>query len=173
MHHLVRTVQQDLNLPIVDPVPAEGLHLTMQGVGFTDEVSSVDFAAMVASARGRCREIPPFELTLGPVDADAEGVGLLVDPWAPVERVRHALRESIKSVWGEVPEPQDGFRPHVTVAYSATDAPVADLRARLAVLRRLPPVVTTVRAAQLIALNRDHRVYRWTVEATAPFAGPP
>jgi hypothetical protein len=41
------TVYQDALAPLpgLDPIPMQWLHLTMQGIGFTDEVSSQDIAA--------------------------------------------------------------------------------------------------------------------------------
>ncbi|OLB78539.1 MAG: hypothetical protein AUI14_12990 [Actinobacteria bacterium 13_2_20CM_2_71_6] len=168
---LVRRIQASLDLPGLDLVPMEGLHLTMQGVGFTDEVSEEDIAAIVEAAQVRCASLPPLRISLGPVDPDPEGLGLLVSPWAPVERVRLAVREAIGSVWGQVPEPLDGFRPHVTVAYSGADVPAGPVRDRLRPLRSLRPVEVQINEVQLIALRRDDRTYRWDVVASLPLGG--
>jgi 2'-5' RNA ligase len=162
----VKRLQAELNLPGLDLVPLNGLHLTMQGLGFTDEVAGSDVSAIVEAARRACRTIAPLTLALGPIDPDPEGIGLLVSPWKPVEELRHTLRAAIGSVWDEVPEPAKGFRPHVTLAYSATTAAAEPIRARLKPLRDLPPTVVKIDGAQLIALNRDHRVYQWEVVAT-------
>src|SRR5207248_8286120 len=116
LHQLVRRVQAALDVPGLDLVALDSLHLTMQGVGFTNEVDDVD--AIAAAAAPRCAAVSAFRVSLGPVDPDAEGVGLLVSPWAPIQRVRDAVRDAIGSVRGDVPEPAEGFRPHVTVAYS-------------------------------------------------------
>jgi 2'-5' RNA ligase len=171
VHQLVDRMQTELNLPGLDLVPQEGLHLTMQGVGFTDEISDDAISPLVQAARDRCRQVAAFKITLGPVDPDAEGIGLLVDPWAPVEHLRRVIRDAIGSVRGDVPEPEEGFRPHVTIAYSGADVPPEEIRSRLAALRNLPPAVTEVRQVQLIALRRDERVYRWDVAATVPLGG--
>ncbi len=165
---LARRLQAGLDLPGLEPVPMEGLHLTMQGVGFADEVSREDLAAIVAAARVRCGALRPFRLTLGPVDPDAEAVALLVCPWAPVEQVRMAIRDAIGSVWGDVPESQGDFRPHVTVAYSGANVPVDGIRQRMRALRDLAPVSVDIGEVQLIALNRDERVYRWDVVGSVP-----
>jgi 2'-5' RNA ligase len=172
LHDLVRKLQVDLNVPALDLVPLDGLHLTMQGIGFADEVADDDVAAIVRAARDRCRQLAPFDLALGPVDPDAEGIGLLITPWTPVEQVRSAIREAIADVWGpdRVPESADGFRPHVTVAYSAANAPVDEVRERLDRLRTVPSVTVRVDQAQLIRLSRDDRVYRWEVVDSAPLA---
>jgi 2'-5' RNA ligase len=170
LHELVGRLQAELAVAALDLVPFSGLHLTMQGVGFTDEVANEDVAAIVGAARERCRRLAPFHLTLGPVDPDHEGIGLLVSPWAPIEQVRLTIRDAIADVWGldNVPEAAEGFRPHVTVAYSAADAPVAEIRDRLGRLRDVPAVTAPVTHAQLIRLNRDAREYRWDVAASVP-----
>jgi hypothetical protein len=67
--------QQQMPLPSLDPVPAEGLHMTLQGVGFTDEVTDTDIQAITDHARERCSALEPFALTLGPARGDAQGVG--------------------------------------------------------------------------------------------------
>ncbi|MEX5712744.1 2'-5' RNA ligase family protein [Parafrankia sp. FMc6] len=161
-----------LDLPTLDPVPDEGLHLTMQGIGFTDEVTEVEVNAIVGAARARLAGLAPFDLTLGPADADPEAVMLQVAPWAPLEQVRAAVRSAISDVSGDarVPDRADGFTPHVSVAYSGADAPAEPLRRRLA---EIEPRATTTRvtAVQLIDLNRDDQVYRWSTVATLGLGG--
>ncbi len=173
LHELAARLSSAIAGPEYDVVPLDGLHLTMQGVGFADEVADRDVAAIVAAARSSLRNMAPFTLTLGPVDPDAEGIGLLVRPWAPVERVRSAVRAAIADVWGEerVPEDADDFRPHVTLAYSAADAPTAPVCARLSSLRDVPPATAPVDRVQLIRLHRDAGVYAWDVVASVPLAG--
>ncbi|MFC8845775.1 MULTISPECIES: 2'-5' RNA ligase family protein [unclassified Micromonospora] len=172
LHHHVTNLQQRLApLPGLDLVPLDGLHLTTQGIGFTDEVPDNDIDAIVAEARQRCAALPPLKLSLGPVDPDAEGIGLLVQPWAAVERVRAAVRAAIAAVRHTVPEPAGGFRPHMTIAYSGAPTPTAPIRARLAELRHLPPVPATISEVSLIALRREDRTYRWSTVATASLNG--
>ncbi|MET7709022.1 2'-5' RNA ligase family protein [Micromonospora sp. NPDC005413] len=168
LHHLVTDVQRQLTLPGLDLVPLDGLHLTMQGLGFTDEVTTSDIGAIVAETRRRCAGLPPLELSLGPVDPDAEGIGMLVRPWDRVEHLRATIRDAIGVVWQTVPEAAEGFRPHVTIAYSGSEAPTAPIRDRLNAFRHQPSARVTIRQATLIALRREHRSYRWTTVATVP-----
>ncbi|WP_327039739.1 MULTISPECIES: 2'-5' RNA ligase family protein [Micromonospora] len=125
---------------------------------------------MVAEARHRCAGLPPLDLSFGPVDPDAEGIGLLVRPWDRVEHLRATIRDAIGAVWPTVPEPAQRFRPHVTIAYSGSPAPIEPIRARLAELRHRPPVQVTIRQVPLIALRRENHTYRWTTVATVPSA---
>ncbi|MBX7267360.1 2'-5' RNA ligase family protein [Micromonospora sp. Llam7] len=171
LHALVARIQAELALPELDLVPVDGLHLTMQGIGFADEINYADIEEIIAAIRLLCASMPPLELTLGPVDPDAEGIGLLVQPWAQVERLRNTIREAIDTVWRSVPEPADGFRPHVTIAYSGSPAPAGPIRRRLAALRDLPPARVRIGHVPLIALRRADRTYRWTTVAEANLAG--
>ncbi|WP_328415010.1 2'-5' RNA ligase family protein [Micromonospora sp. NBC_00389] len=168
LHHLVTDLQRQLTLPGLDLVPLDGLHLTMQGLGFTDEVTNSDIKTIVAETRRRCAGLPPLELSLGPVDPDAEGIGLLVRPWDRVEHLRATIRDAIGAVWQIVPEAAEGFRPHVTIAYSGSRAPTGPIWDRLNALRHQPPARVTIRQATLITLRREHRTYQWTTVATAP-----
>ncbi|MFI6132726.1 2'-5' RNA ligase family protein [Micromonospora sp. NPDC051141] len=171
LHRLVTDLQRPLALPGLDLVPLDGLHLTMQGLGFTDEVNNGDIEAIVAETRQRCTKLQPLELSLGPVDPDAEGVGLLVRPWHRVEQLRATIREAIGAVWQTVPEAMEGFRPHVTIAYSGSQAPAGPIRDCLNDLRHQQPARVTIRQATLIALRREYRAYRWTTVAVAPLTG--
>ncbi|MBP1782040.1 2'-5' RNA ligase [Micromonospora sp. HB375] len=171
LHRLVTDLQRQLTLPGLDLVPLDGLHLTMQGLGFTDEVNNSDIEAIVAETQQRCTKLPPLELSLCPVDPDAEGVGLLVRPWHRVEQLRTTIREAIGAVWQTVPEAAEGFRPHVTIAYSGSQAPAEPIRDRLNDLRHQQPARVTIRQATLIALRREHRTYQWATVAAAPLTG--
>ncbi|MFC3499842.1 2'-5' RNA ligase family protein [Micromonospora krabiensis] len=171
LHDLTTQLQRQLALPGLDLVPLDGLHLTMQGLGFTDEVTDDDVAAIVAEAQRRCADMPPLELSLGPVDPDAEGIGLLVRPWDRVEALRATIRGAIATVWTSVPEPADGFRPHVTLAYSGAPVPTEPIRAQLAELRHLPVAPVRISEVPLIALRREDRIYRWTTVAVVRLGG--
>jgi hypothetical protein len=87
-------------LPGLDLVPVEWLHLTVQTIGFADEVGPGDAERIVAAVRGRCAALAPLRLTLGPAVLQAEGVWLPVAPQAAVRRVRAAVRAGIAEVWG-------------------------------------------------------------------------
>jgi 2'-5' RNA ligase len=153
--------------PGLDLVPAEWLHLTVQGVGFADEVAAGDVERIVAAVRRRCATLAPVRLTLGPAELQAEGVWLRVTPAAAVRRLRAAVRAGIAEVWGaaRVPESAGGFTPHVSLAYSNTDGPDDPYAAALTAAR---PRSATVElpAIQAISLSRDTHLYRWETVAT-------
>ncbi|WP_285104037.1 hypothetical protein [Promicromonospora sp. MEB111] len=56
--------------------------------------------------------------------------------------MRDGIRSGIAEVWDEVPENPE-FHPHVSIAYSNADISTGPLRARVASLRDIEPVVVT------------------------------
>jgi 2'-5' RNA ligase len=149
------------------PIPDQWLHLTTQGFGFIDEVSEEDVQAIVAAAHTRLAAVPAFDIDLGPAVVDPEAVLLPATPAGSVQRLRAALRTAIGDVLHEVPESADGFRPHVSVAYSAAIGTVERVTEALA-----PLAAATARAhiatADLIVIHRDNRMYEWETYASVP-----
>jgi 2'-5' RNA ligase len=154
-------------LPGLDLVPADWLHLTVQAVGFADEAAAADAERIVTAVRRRCAALAPLRLTLGPAELQGEGVWLRVALAAAVRRVRAAVRAGIAEVWdaARVPEAAGAFTPHVSLAYSSTDAPDHPYAAALAAM---PPRSATVEIAaiQAISLDRDTHLHRWETLAT-------
>ena len=166
LHRLVREYQAAVSdLGGLDPVPVEWLHLTVQGVGFVDEVGEQAVDAVLAAARRRCAELAPFDLTFGRAIVSDEGIMLPGEPIGPAAALRGALRAGIGDVWGEAGVPEgEAFLPHVAVAYSSANGSAA--RFVQAVEASAPPPATvTVRAASLIVIDRDARIYRWRPHA--------
>jgi 2'-5' RNA ligase len=159
-------------VPQLDPIPQQWLHLTIQGVGFSDEVDANDVARIIEAVTARLSGVSPFTATLGPAQADAEGVHLPLRPVAAMSAVRAQIRAAIGDVWGaeRVPESANGFAPHVSLAYANTSgAPLAPLRAMLA--EQQGSATVEVRHVTLINLNRDEGMYQWIPEASASLGG--
>lgn len=174
VHRLARDYLPLVDRPGLDPIPERWLHLTMQGLGFTEEAAPTDVDAIVAATRRRLATLEPFTLTLGPATVDPEVVRLRVSPVEPVARVRDTIREAMGDVWGpdHVPEPAHGFTPHVSLAYSSADGPMQPILDALA--SSAPrPATAHIAEAQLIVLNRDHRQYQWTIHASVPLGARP
>jgi 2'-5' RNA ligase len=151
-------------LPGLDLVPARWLHLTTQGVGFTDEVSDSDVAAIIDAARSRLAALSPAEVTLGPARVSPEAILLDVAPVTGLEAIRAGLRSAISDVWSsdQVPEAKE-WTPHVSVAYSSTTAPAEPYVTALADCEE--SAESLIEAVQLIVLGRDRHMYEWTTRA--------
>jgi 2'-5' RNA ligase len=157
------------DLPGVTLVPDRWLHLTMQGVGFTDEVTDDDLAAIIEKAGTRLATVEPVTVQLGPAVVGDEAVALPAQPDSDVRAIRAAVRAGIADVWGadRVPEEADRYRPHASVAYLGEEgraAPYVDAVAHV----RDGSARTPIRAVSLIRLNRDRQMYEWDTLATVP-----
>jgi 2'-5' RNA ligase len=170
MQQMVRSYQTHLaKLPNLDLVPPQWLHLTTQGVGYTDEVDETDAQKITEAVRRHCARLAPLAVTIGPAQLDPEGVPLPVTPVEPLAHLRAEIRAGIADVWGadRVPEPIEGFHPHVTLAYSNAAGPAAPHAELLAGLEPMS-VEVTIRASQLIILGRDTHLYSWQPYVTVP-----
>jgi 2'-5' RNA ligase len=172
LHELVSAYQSALSpLPGLDLIPGRWLHLTMQGIGFTDEVSEREIADIADSARKRLSNQRPVSLTVGPATVDPEAIMFEVTPTDALSPARSAIRAAISDVRGaaEVPESEE-WTPHISLAYSNSSDVAAPYIAAVDSVSS-PPVTLTISKAHLIELNRDARLYQWTTKAEVPFSG--
>lgn len=154
----------------LDLVPDECLHLTTQGLDHADRVPDDDLRAILAAARHRLASIPSFDLTVHRPEITSEAIRWEAAPSGPPADVRTALRDAIGSVWDTVPEPADGFGPHITIAYSSADGPAEPVRAALDTVQA-EPVTMHVDRVELIVLHRDRRMYEWDTHTQLPLGG--
>ncbi|MFD8915004.1 2'-5' RNA ligase family protein [Streptomyces sp. NPDC059575] len=152
-------------------VPDPWLHLTMQGIGFVGEVREQDVRAIVDAAGEHLAAIPAFDVQVGPHVPDPEAILLHVHPDGPVHAVRNAIRSAIGDVLPEVPENADGFTPHVSVAYSASDGPAGPVFEALDE-GGFAPAQARIAGADLIVIHRDNRMYEWEPFASVPLGRP-
>jgi 2'-5' RNA ligase len=154
-------------LPGLDLVPDQWLHLTMQGLGFAQDVAASDVDAIVDAARLRLAQIPAFEVTIDRPAVTPEAIRWEAAPGEPVAAVRNAIRAAIGVVWPEVPERADGFGPHISIAYSSSNGPAAPVLAAIAAAPSAP-ATARITHADVILLNRDSRMYEWEPVASVP-----
>lgn len=159
-------------LPGLDLIPARWLHLTMQGVGFADEVSDEEVAALLAASAGRLKGYAVQRVTLGPALVMPEAILLDVTPASGLASIRRELRKAVADVLGAARlAGGDEWMPHVSVAYSHGTGPQAPYLAAVDGGGTTETVISTVK---LIVLGRDHRLYEWTtrgdVHLTTPHA---
>jgi 2'-5' RNA ligase len=161
LHDLARRCQEQLRLPVLDPVPLDGLHLTLQRVAFTDQISAADLDAVTDTAIHQLAGHTPFTLTVGPIAGSPGAVRFSVRPWEPVVRLREALLDAITLVLGPAAVSTSAFRPHVGIAYCNQPTDAEPVISAVAPLRALPPAHVTIATASLVELRRDDRTYRW------------
>nr|WP_218008044.1 2'-5' RNA ligase family protein [Herbidospora sakaeratensis] len=162
VHRLAAVYRQGLaGLTELDPVPDASLHLTMQQVGFVDEVTDEQVKLMVEAATRRLAALPAFDLELDRPVITREAVRWDPVPAAPVVAVRLAIRQAMAEVWPEAPGREGGFVPHVSIAYSNAAVPYSAVATALALIDA-PPARVRVEKADLIVIHRDRRMYEWT-----------
>jgi 2'-5' RNA ligase len=162
LHELVAAYQSTLEpLPGLDLIPPRWLHLTMQGVGFIDEIPDEDVRSIVDAARLRCALLAPFELTFGAPKLDPEAIMFALHPAEPAQALRGQIRAAIADVWGaeKVPEGNQ-WSPHVSIAYSNATGPTEPYTEALSRVD-VKPATLLVPKVELIVLNRDNRMYEW------------
>lgn len=173
VHRLIQSCQQRLAaISGLDPIPPQWLHLTVQGIGFTGEVDVGVVDQIAAAAAERCASLPAFDVSLGDLSIEPEVVRFEVKPVEPLARLRSELRAAIGDVLGAdaVPESADGFKPHLSVAYSSADGvPLSEIAAALDD-GEVGTASTTVGAVSLLMLSRDQRCYQWTVHSRSSLA---
>lgn len=164
----------------VDIVPPEGLHLTLQNVGYIDDVDTAAIQRIAAVAAASCERVAPFEVDIDRAVVHPEAVLLLVVPREPVDYVRKVVRQAIIAVMGsdqstegaQADASPDSFIPHITVAYSRSNGAAAPLIAAVQAVGR-NPVHVAIDAADLLAVHRAGPAYQWTYVSTARLRGAP
>jgi 2'-5' RNA ligase len=176
LRELVRRYQDAMaGLANLDLIPARWLHLTMQGIGFVDEISTTDLAAVTERLGERLCGLQPPDATFQQAEIWQEAVVLKAQPSEPLYQLRLAMYETIASVLGpaKFTEPRPGpgqFRPHVSIAYVNGDGPSQPIADALS--NTCPqPVTVTFSTASVLVFHRDRRMYEWT-QATPLRIGP-
>ncbi|MFJ6982593.1 MULTISPECIES: 2'-5' RNA ligase family protein [unclassified Streptomyces] len=163
---LARHCQQHLAPLGLDPVPLDGLHITLTRVGsastlapgLLDDIVSAAMPLLPAS----------FRLRAVPLAGSRGAVRLTVTPWVPVLALHAALSEAMR-LNGVVPrKPTALFRPHLSLAYNNRSRPAGPIIEAVTPLRGLPPVELYVQEVQLVELRREGRAYRWDVVKGLP-----
>lgn len=172
---LARRCQAGLgDLPMLDLVPPDALHLTLQRVGFTDEVDSAQLQTLADTTARRCADHASFELRIGWL---AGSQGAIRFTALPLETIVH-LRQIVLETRTDVCDPttdqftkSTAFWPHVSIAYCNMPTPATPIIERVASLRSLLPVPVRVQALDLVELRREFRAYRWEIVARTNLRG--
>lgn len=172
LHELVAAYQSALSsLSGLDLIPGQWLHLTMQGIGFTDEISEREVADIADAARKRLAGQDAVSITVGPAIVDPEAIMLEVAPAGGLTPVRDSIRTAISDVRGTAGVPESSaWTPHISLAYSNSDGLAASFINAVNNVS-MPPVTLTITKAHLIELSRDTRLYQWTTKAEASMRG--
>lgn len=160
-----------LDLPGLDLVPTPWLHMTTQIVGFVDEIKKDEVTAMIEGVAKRLQRIEPIPIVLGKPLFHNEAVVLGIRPARALDPVREGIREAVASSvrihqLADAPD----WTPHLTVAYSNTDAPAAP------VIEAMTPAPEgldlLVNEVTLVSQERIDHSYRWNRVVGVPLGIP-
>src|SRR5579862_9142393 len=160
------------HLENLDLIPPGSLHLTMQRIGWADEVTPAELAVVAERIADRLRAAPRPVVTFHQPIVWDEAVVLKVLPAEPIYALRLAVYQAIEAALGPkalpVAPPGPGqFVPHVSVAYVNADGPAQPVFDAL--IRAHPsPVTVTFRVAPILTFHRDHQMYEWTSALPIP-----
>ncbi|MFJ7237455.1 2'-5' RNA ligase family protein [Streptomyces olivaceus] len=150
----------------LDPVPGDGLHVTLTRVG---SVAALPQSRLDDVAGAAAPLLPAaFRLRAVPLAGSRGAVRLTVAPWGPVLALHAALSESMARLGLTPRKPTALFRPHVSLAYNNRPRPAAPVIEAVTALRSLSPVELHVQDVRLVELRREGRAYRWDVVKSLP-----
>ncbi|WP_245600773.1 2'-5' RNA ligase family protein [Streptomyces sulphureus] len=144
----------------MDPVPEEGLHVTLCRVGDAAEVSKnkIDRLAEVTRQRLSVRQ---FGLRAHPLAGSRGAVRLTLTPWRDLVAVQQQLAGLGTELGLPGGRPVSCFRPHLSIAYNNVARPAEDVVEAVSELRAQAAADVRVSAVSLVELRREQPVYRW------------
>jgi len=156
----------------IDLIPPQWLHLTMQGVGFTDEISADELAALDDALTAGLATIEQPAVEFRYLTVHPEAVYLKAHPAAALYPLRLKMHDAVVSVLGpkrfSEPAPdRAGFLPHVSIGYVSRDGETEPIATAL---NRLNPktVESTFAKADLLEYHRDNRMCEWASVTSIP-----
>ncbi|WP_369391137.1 2'-5' RNA ligase family protein [Streptomyces sp. CG1] len=160
---------QDALAPLgLDPVPADGLHITLARVGSPGTVAPARLDDLLRAAEPA---LPAsFSVRAVPLAGSRGAVRLSLAPWEPLLRLHAALVQAGRATGLEPKKLTAVFRPHLSLAYNNRPRPAAPVAEAVAGLRALPSVEIQIRDVQLVELRREGRAYCWNVLKSLPLA---
>lgn len=172
LHSLARKCQEAIAFPYYDPVSLSELHLSLDRIAFEGDLTQDQLSAIQAAAVRACREISPFDITIGALGGTPGAIGFTASPEQPIRELRDAFRASTLSVCPDAPVNRSQIHPHVTIAYANSDrVPAGEAVAMVERLNELRPVNVAICEGAMVLLERRERSYAWQVVSRIPLAG--
>jgi 2'-5' RNA ligase len=151
------------NLPGLDLIPAEWLHITMRGIGFTDEINTAELHSLADALTQELSRIDPPTVSFRYLTLHPEAIYLKAHPAEALYPLRARMYRAAASVPGasssaeDTPSPAQ-FVSHVSIAYVSADGETQPI-AKALQTAATTLVTATFRKASLLEFHRDHRMY--------------
>lgn len=175
VRELAATYQEPLSrFGQLDLIPAEWLHLTMQGIGFVDEVSDDEIWSVTERVGDYLSRVSVPSATFDRSKVQPEAILIPALPFTGVDEVRRVVHKAISEVLGLSRTPDSdlnhalqGYRPHVSIAYVNEDGPADHYVQALREVEHAP-VKVLLRSVSILRFHRDNRMYEWTESVPIP-----
>ncbi|MFD7615542.1 2'-5' RNA ligase family protein [Streptomyces sp. NPDC059802] len=164
-----RHCQDDLADLGMDPVPQDGLHVTLTRVGGAALVTNDQLRLLADLAGGL--PLTSFQIAAHPMAGSRGAVRFTLAPWSPLIRLHAALSDVGRRAGVPGGKPTLAFRPHLGVLYSNRERPASPVIESVARLRTLDPVPLEISSVELVELWRttgSFPAYRWRVVRSVP-----
>lgn len=146
----------------------------MQGIGFADEISPADLAAVTERIGERLRGLRPATTRFHRPTIRPSAVYLTAEPREPLYQLRLAVHQAIASVvglehFGEAAPDPGKFAPHVSIAYASQDGQLP-VQPVIEALRdgTVRAVTATFGTASLLVFRRDQHDFGWASATPLP-----
>jgi hypothetical protein len=167
LRKLVAYYQQALaDIQGIDLIPPPWLHLTMQGIGFTDEIGAAELVALEDALTTELATIDPPAVEFRYLTVYPEAIYLKAHPSDALYPLRLKMHDAVSSVLGakrfSEPAPDRAeFLPHVSIGYINHDGDAEPVVKALSILTARSVTVTFTKA-DVLEFHRDHHMYEWT-----------
>ena len=165
-HALIRSYQDSMvGFEHLDLILQEWLHATIHGLDFAAQMDSETAHRIFDHVAGALEGVAFPPMTLEAPELDTDAIYLPLRPAQPLVDVRRLILEAATTVLGDrplhkLPEPSNGFDPHISIAYANGDVPAYEVVARLATVPH-PTLVMQPPTLTLVLLRREDRRWSW------------
>jgi 2'-5' RNA ligase len=167
LRELVAHYQQPLTgIQGIDLIPPQWLHLTMQGIGFTDDISRAELDQLDEALTHELASLAPPTVDFRYLTVHPEAIYLKAHPADALYPLLQRMHHAVASVLGPdrfsepVPE-REKFMPHVSIAYVSADSDSKPIAKALQTLTTRSVSITFAKAS-LLEFHRDRRMYEWS-----------
>jgi 2'-5' RNA ligase len=154
--------------PSFNLVPLEYLHMTLDRVGFADEITDDDLLAAEKVTANATRHMRPFTISVGPLAGSTGALSFSASPRQPIDRLRLSIAQEAAKVVRTIAPDGSHFRPHVGIAYCNQSISAGPVIETVRSLRQLAPVTVRVNNVSLVRLTREQQAYTWSAVRTFP-----
>ncbi|WP_405735129.1 2'-5' RNA ligase family protein [Streptomyces sp. NBC_01537] len=153
----------------MDPIPADGLHITVVKVGSSSQIGPSLLDRLGEAAAGLA--VKPFHLLAHPLAGSRGAVRYTLTPWKPLVALHAALADLGQRIGVPGGPPTSDYRPHLGVAYNPRPRPATPVVDAVRELRHTSAVPLFVTSVDLVQISRKGAAYRWDVIKTVPLIG--